>query len=138
MINLQKGRGINLSKDHGVNRAIIEVTWDPNPDKTTDRKHQFEVNTVAFELTRKDGGKPIAPQDGCFVFFNNLNSPDGGVQHSPDDWQGGDDKMLVDFTALDKSTLGIDEAMMPSIVVSRSSSVRFSRSSPSISCRRLA
>lgn len=109
MINLQKGQGINLSKDHGVGRAIIEVTWDPNPDKTTDRKHQFEVNTVAFELTRKDGGKPFAPQDGCFVFYNNLNAPDGGVQHSPDDWQGGDDKMLIDFRALDKSALGIDE-----------------------------
>jgi tellurium resistance protein TerD len=109
MINLQKGQGINLSKDHGVNRAIIEVTWDPNPDKTSDRKHQFEVNTVAFELTRKDGGKPFAPQDGCFIFYNNLSAPDGGVVHSPDDWQDGDDQMRVDFGALDKSSLGIDE-----------------------------
>ncbi len=106
-IQLSKGQGINLSKDHGLTKAVIEVTFDPHP-ATGSAKHEYDINVCAFEVSHASG-KAASPQDECFVFYNNLRAPDGGVIHEKDGGSLGDDKMLVDFDALDKSTLGIDE-----------------------------
>jgi len=106
-IQLKKGDGINLSKDHGLTRALLEVTFDLDPSHPV-KKHEMDVNVCAFELTHKDG-KAVAPQDECFVFYNNLRGATGAVIHEPDGGSIGDDKLDIDFAALDRNTLGIDE-----------------------------
>jgi tellurium resistance protein TerD len=106
-IQLKKGSGINLSKDHGLTRAVLEVTFDVDPTHPV-KTHDMDVNVCAFEVTHASG-KAVAPQDECFVFYNNLKSPDGAVTHEKDGGSVGDDKMMLDFGLLDKSSLGIDE-----------------------------
>lgn len=106
-IQLAKGQGINLTKDHGLTRAVVEVTFDVHPTRTG-HAHEYDVNVCAFELTHASG-KPVAPQDECFIFYNNLTAPDGGVVHEKDGGSIGDDIMTIDFAALDRSSLGIDE-----------------------------
>lgn len=106
-IQLAKGQGINLTKDHGLTSAVIEVSFDVHPTHSA-RAHEYEANVCAFELAHT-GGKAVAPQDECFIFYNNLMAPDGGVVHDKDGGAIGDDKMTIDFGKLDASRLGIDE-----------------------------
>ncbi len=106
-IQLQKGQGINLTKDHGLLSAVIEVTFDVDPIHPI-KNHEMDVNVCAFELVNRSG-KQIAPQDGCFVFYNNLTAPDGGVVHDADGGSIGDDLMTIHFEKLDASPLGIEE-----------------------------
>lgn len=106
-IQLKKNEGINLSKDHGLTKAVLEVTYDLDPSHPV-KKHEMDVNVCAFEVSHVSG-KPQAPQDECFVFYNNLRSATGAVAHEKDGGSVGDDKMTIDFAVLDKNTLGIDE-----------------------------
>ena len=106
-IQLKKGEGINLSKDHGLTRVLIEVTYDLDPAHPV-KKHEMDVNVCAFELTHA-GGKAVAPQDECFVFYNNLKGATGAVIHEKDGGSIGDDKLDIDLSLLDQNTLGIDE-----------------------------
>ncbi|MBN6739176.1 TerD family protein [Acidithiobacillus sp. MC6.1] len=106
-IQLKKGEGINLSKDHGLTRALLEVTYDLDPAHPV-KKHEMDVNVSAFELSHASG-KAAAPQDECFVFYNNLQGATGAVTHEKDGGSIGDDKLDIDFAGLDKNTLGIDE-----------------------------
>lgn len=92
-INLQKGQRIELA----LKKVCIGLGWDPN-DSTG---YEFDLDASAFLLAR---GK--VPADEFFVFFNNLESPDGSVSSSGDDRTGdssdGDDETLtVDFAQVD-------------------------------------
>lgn len=112
-IQLSKGQGINLSKDHGLTHAEIEVTFDVDPAHPV-KKHEMDVNVCAFEVTHvgggpAGGGKARAPFDESFVFYNNKRSHTGAVIHDEDGGSIGDDKMYIDFAALDRNTDGVDE-----------------------------
>lgn len=109
-IQLKKGDGINLSKDHGVNKVKVELTFDINPANAA-KKHEYEVGVMAFELAHKDG-KPFCPDDKCFVFYGNKTSFTGAVVHEEDGGALGDDKIDIDFDALDKHAMGIDEVSL--------------------------
>lgn len=102
-IQLSKGQGINLSKDHGLTHVEIEVTFDVDPAHPV-KKHEMDVNVCAFELKAKK-----AQFDEAFVFYNNKKSHSGAVTHDEDGGSIGDDKMYVDLAALDNSQDGIDE-----------------------------
>lgn len=102
-IQLSKGQGINLSKDHGLTHMKIEVTFDVDPAHPV-KKHEMDVNVCAFELKGKK-----APQDESFVFYNNLRSPNGATTHDKDGGSIGDDVMHVDFGLLDSSPDQIEE-----------------------------
>jgi tellurium resistance protein TerD len=106
-IKMNKGDGVNLSKDHGLRRVIAELTFDVDPTHPV-KKHEMDVGIMAFELTHASG-KPLAPQDGSFVFYNNLSSPNGATTHEKDGGSIGDDILHIDFDLLDASPQGIDE-----------------------------
>lgn len=97
-INLQKGSKVNLTKDHpGETKYAIGLGWDANTNVGAD----FDLDVSAFVL----GSNQKRLTDKHFVFFNNLQSPNGGLVHTGDNLTGsgdGDDETLnVDFSKLE-------------------------------------
>ncbi|MDR2466302.1 MAG: TerD family protein [Prevotellaceae bacterium] len=85
-IILEKGQraGIALPK------FTIGLGWDANSSSTG---QAFDLDASLFVLG--DSGKLIA--DEYFVFYNNLKSPDGAVEHTGDNLTGegdGDDESI--------------------------------------------
>lgn len=96
-INLQKGQKIDI----GLNKLTVGLGWDPNEGTGYD----FDLDASAFML---NAGRAL-PSENFFVFFNNLNSPDGALTHTGDDPDGtqsdGDDdeSIIVDLGKVDSS-----------------------------------
>ncbi|KKD38027.1 TerD family protein [Limnoraphis robusta] len=98
-INLSKGERINLSKEApGLKTAGIGLGWDTN---TTDTGTAFDLDTSVFML----GANGKIPNEKYFVFYNNLQSPDGSVKHLGDSRTGegaGDDETVqIDLTQVE-------------------------------------
>lgn len=96
-INLSKGGGINLSKDHpSLVKIRAGLGWDPAASGD-----DFDLDASVFLL--KDN-KLI--NDQYFVFYGNKDSPDSAVHHTGDDRTGGnsaggdDETILVDLSKL--------------------------------------
>lgn len=89
-ISLTKGGNVNLSKEApGLTQMTIGLGWDP---RATDGQ-DFDLDAIAFLLN--DAGKVRNDQD--FIFFNNLKSSDGSVEHTGDNRTGegdGDDEAI--------------------------------------------
>lgn len=89
-ISLTKGGNVNLSKEApGLTNMTIGLGWDP---RATDGQ-DFDLDAIAFLLN--DAGKVRNDQD--FIFFNNLKSGDGSVEHTGDNRTGegdGDDEAI--------------------------------------------
>jgi tellurium resistance protein TerD len=82
-ISLSKGGRIDLSKEApSLTRVGFGLGWNENQ---TDTGHSFDLDASVFMLGRN--GK--IPQDSYFVFYNNLTSPDGAVEHTGDELEGG-------------------------------------------------
>lgn len=100
MINLQKGQRIEVS----LQKVCVGLGWDPNIGSGQD----FDLDASAFMLNAKHK----LPEDEYFVFYNNLQSPDGAVSSSGDDLTGGssdggdDETLTVD---LDKVSETVQE-----------------------------
>jgi len=99
-INLQKGQreAINAPK------FTIGLGWDTNSSTTgTD----FDLDASVFIL----GENKKILSDSHFVFYNNLKSPDGAVEHTGDNLTGegdGDDEQIkVDLSRIDPKTAEI-------------------------------
>jgi tellurium resistance protein TerD len=90
-ISLQKGGNVNLSKElPGLVKVIVGLGWDP---RVTDGA-TFDLDGSAF-LLRADGK---VRNDDDLIFYNNLVSEDGSVEHSGDNRTGagaGDDERLT-------------------------------------------
>lgn len=90
-ISLQKGGRFNLSKkEPSLKKIIIGLGWDVKPG------HTLDLDASVFMLGA--GGK--IPQDEYFIFYNNLKSPDGAVQHTGDNRTGvgdGDDEVIMAY-----------------------------------------
>jgi len=83
-VSLNKGGNVSLSKEApGLTAVIVGLGWDPRTTSGAD----FDLDASA--LMCNTGGKTLS--DGHFVFFNNLTSPDGSVEHSGDNLTGGGD-----------------------------------------------
>lgn len=94
MINLEKGQRVNVD----LPKFTIGLGWDTNDSSTgTD----FDLDASVFILG--ENRKLIA--DEYFVFYNNLESPDGSVVHTGDNLTGegdGDDESIrIDLTLID-------------------------------------
>ena len=80
-INLKKGGSINLTKQMTkLNKIMIGLGWE---------KTVFNIDLDASVFVLGNAGKLIA--DEYFIFYNNLNSPDGAVQHKGDNRTGAAD-----------------------------------------------
>ncbi|WP_265428119.1 TerD family protein [Chryseobacterium sp. YIM B08800] len=94
-INLQKGQKIEL----GLTKMTIGLGWDPN--EGTGHAFDLDASAIMIDADRKLVG------DEYFVFYNNLNSPDGALQHTGDDPDGkssdGDDDeaIIIDLEKVD-------------------------------------
>jgi len=89
-ISLSKGGNISLSKTApGLTRIIVGLGWDT---RSTDGA-AFDLDASAFLL--KGDGKVRSSAD--FVFYNQLKSSDGSVEHTGDNLTGegdGDDETI--------------------------------------------
>ncbi len=90
-ISLNKGGNISLSKtDPTLNNLIVGLGWDARPTAGAD----FDLDASAFML--KSDGKVRSDND--FIFYNQLRSACGSVEHTGDNLTGdgeGDDESLI-------------------------------------------
>jgi tellurium resistance protein TerD len=94
-LTLQKGGNLSLSKtDPSLTHILIGLGWDP---RATDGQ-EFDLDASALLLAAN--GKVRSEAD--FIFYNQLKSVDGSVEHTGDNRTGagdGDDEVLkVDLT----------------------------------------
>jgi tellurium resistance protein TerD len=89
-VNLTKGGNVSLTKAApGLTAVVVGLGWDA---RTTDGK-AFDLDASA--IVCNTDGKVLS--DKHFVFFNNLTTPDGAVQHTGDNLTGegaGDDEQV--------------------------------------------
>jgi len=94
-INLQKGQKIDI----GLSKMTIGLGWDPNEGTGFD----FDLDASAFMI---DDRRQI-PSEPFFVFYGNIESPDGALHHTGDDPTGGnsadgdDESIQVDLSKVD-------------------------------------
>lgn len=89
-ISLSKGGNVSLSKsDPSLTRILIGLGWDARATDGAD----FDLDASAFLL----GANGKVPNDSAFIFYNNLKSADGSVEHTGDNRTGvgdGDDEAV--------------------------------------------
>ncbi|HEY8302334.1 MAG TPA: TerD family protein [Jatrophihabitans sp.] len=89
-VSLSKGGNVSLSKEApGMTAVNVGLGWDARTTSGAD----FDLDASALLV---DPGSKIL-SDQYFVFFNNLTSPDGSVEHTGDNLTGegeGDDEMI--------------------------------------------
>ncbi|SHH46697.1 tellurium resistance protein TerD [Jatrophihabitans endophyticus] len=89
-VSLSKGGNVSLTKEApGMTNVLVGLGWDARTTTGDD----FDLDASAILLDA--GGKVVS--DKHFVFFNNLASPEGSVQHTGDNLTGegeGDDEAI--------------------------------------------
>jgi len=96
-VSLSKGGNVSLTKQApGLSAVTVGLGWDLRT--TTGAGFDLDASALVLDAS----GKIITDQH--FVFFNNLRTPDGGVEHTGDSTTGageGDDEQIkVNFGAL--------------------------------------
>jgi len=99
-INLQKGQRENINAP----KFTIGLGWDTNNSSTGTG---FDLDASVFVL----GENKKILSDSHFVFFNNLKTPDGSVEHTGDnltgDGDGDDEQIKVDLSKIDANATEI-------------------------------
>ncbi|MGH3353554.1 MAG: TerD family protein [Nocardioides sp.] len=91
-VSLAKGGNVSLTKEAGpagLSNALVGLGWDART--TTGADFDLDASALAIDAS----GKVLS--DRHFVFFNNLTSPDGSVEHLGDNLTGegeGDDEQI--------------------------------------------
>lgn len=89
-ITLSKGGNLSLSKsDPSLSRAVLGLGWDT---RSTDGQ-DFDLDASAFLLS----GSGKVRSDADFIFYNQMKSVDGSVEHTGDNRTGageGDDEQI--------------------------------------------
>ncbi|MBO8198786.1 TerD family protein [Streptomyces smyrnaeus] len=89
-VSLSKGGNVSLTKEApNLTAVIVGLGWDARTTTGSD----FDLDASAL-LTNAEGK---VGNDQNFVFFNNLKSPDGSVEHTGDNLTGegeGDDEVI--------------------------------------------
>jgi tellurium resistance protein TerD len=106
-VSLSKGGNVSLTKEApGLSAVLVGLGWDARTTTGVD----FDLDASA--LLCNEQGK--VGKDGDFVFFNNLRSPDGSVEHTGDNVTGageGDDEVIkVDLSAV---PAGVSKIVFP-------------------------
>jgi tellurium resistance protein TerD len=89
-VTLAKGGNVSLSKEApGLTAVLVGLGWDVRT--TTGADYDLDASALLCDAS----GKVLS--DGHFVFYNNLTSPDGSVEHTGDNLTGegdGDDESV--------------------------------------------
>ena len=96
-VTLQKGQNVSLSKtDPSLQRVLIGLGWDARSSDGSD----FDLDASLFLV---DANQKV-PSDSHFIFYNQLVSPCGSVQHTGDnltgDGDGDDESLLVELGSI--------------------------------------
>lgn len=96
-ISLAKGGNISLSKSApGLERIVVGLGWDV---RATDGS-AFDLDAVVFLLASNEKVRSGAD----FIFYNQLRSPDGSVEHTGDNrtgvGEGDDEAVRINLAAL--------------------------------------
>jgi tellurium resistance protein TerD len=99
-INLEKGGRASLS----LPKFTVGLGWDANSSSTG---VDFDLDASVFIL----GENKKCLSDDYFVFYNNLKSPDGAVEHTGDNLTGAgdcdDESIKVDLTKINPNAAEI-------------------------------
>jgi tellurium resistance protein TerD len=89
-VSLVKGANVSLTKEApGLTNVVVGLGWDVR--STTGADYDLDASAIMLNAN----GKVLS--DSHFVFFNNLVSPDGTVEHTGDNLTGvgdGDDESI--------------------------------------------
>jgi tellurium resistance protein TerD len=104
-ISLAKGGRVNLSKEApSLTKMVVGLGWDAN---SSDTGSDFDLDASVFLIGAN--GKVANEKD--FVFYNNLKSNDGSVEHTGDnrtgDGDGDDEQILIDLTKVNANVTEI-------------------------------
>ncbi|GAA3718619.1 TerD family protein [Streptomyces sp. NPDC047002] len=96
-VSLSKGGNVSLTKAApNLTAVTVGLGWDVR----TTTGQDFDLDASAL-LTNAEGK---VTQDANFVFFNNLKSPDGSVEHTGDnltgEGEGDDEQIKVNLTTV--------------------------------------
>jgi tellurium resistance protein TerD len=99
-INLEKGQRVNVN----LPKFVVGLGWDANASATG---QDFDLDASVFVLG--ENKKILA--DDYFIFYNNLKSPDGSVEHTGDNTTGagdGDDESVkIDLSKINPNATEI-------------------------------
>ncbi len=107
VMSLVKGGNVSLTKEApGLTNVIVGLGWDVR--STTGADYDLDASAILLNAS----GKVLS--DLHFVYFNNLTSPDGTVEHTGDNLTGegeGDDEAIkVNLAAM---ALEVDKVVFP-------------------------
>ncbi|MDR0385319.1 MAG: TerD family protein [Prevotellaceae bacterium] len=92
-INLEKGQRVNVR----LPKFIVGLGWDANPSSAGE---EFDLDASIFILGEN---KKILSAE-YFVFYNNMESPDGAVKHTGDNTtgvgEGDDENIKIDLSKI--------------------------------------
>ncbi|WP_069174204.1 TerD family protein [Streptomyces griseus] len=106
-VSLAKGGNVSLSKEApGLTAVLVGLGWDVRT--TSGAAYDLDASALLCNAS----GKVVS--DRHFVFYNNLTSPDGSVEHTGDNLTGegeGDDETIkVNLAAV---PVDIDKVVFP-------------------------
>lgn len=96
-VSLSKGGNVSLTKQApGLTAVTVGLGWDVRTTTGTD--FDLDASAIILDSTGK------AMSDKHFIFFNNLKTPDGAVEHTGDnitgEGEGDDEQIKVNFSGL--------------------------------------
>jgi len=101
-VSLSKGGNVSLTKEAGsagLNAVTVGLGWDVRTTTGTD----FDLDASA--ICCDADGKVVSDQH--FIFFNNMKTPDGTVEHTGDnvtgEGEGDDEQVKVNLASMDQS-----------------------------------
>ncbi|WP_291634038.1 TerD family protein [Clostridium sp.] len=108
-INLQKGQRINLTKDNpGLKKTMVGLGWDPVQQSAKGLLgglfggKQADIDCDASVIMLDENDKLRGKEN--MVYFGNLKSKCGSIQHMGDnltgDGDGDDEQIMVDLSAV--------------------------------------
>ncbi|MFJ9537476.1 TerD family protein [Streptomyces sp. NPDC101225] len=96
-VSLGKGGNVSLSKEApGLSAVLIGLGWDVRT--TTGADYDLDASALLLNAAGR------VASDQHFVFYNNLRSPDGSVEHTGDnltgEGEGDDESIKVDLAGV--------------------------------------
>ena len=106
-VSLTKGGNVSLTKEApGLTNVVVGLGWDVRTTTGT----EFDLDATAILVG--ESGKVLS--DKHFIFFNNLTTPDGTVEHTGDnltgEGEGDDEQIKVNLAGL---AADVDKVVFP-------------------------